>query len=239
MAIRVLGIIVSGAAWMAAFGAASAQSLGVSLDGAWVWISAVGGLAGLPVAASLVGARSPGALDNASGVAAVLQGALLADRRVPLGVLLTSAEELGLAGARAWAASPSASGWARKGAGSTDTAADSTAPIAINCDGVDDAGALVCMYTTRRSARPVPAIEAAAQSLGLAIRVRSLVPGMLVDAVALADARWEAATLSRASWRTLARIHSPADRADRLTGAGVAEASAVLARTVEALAKDA
>ena len=60
-------------------------------------------LTALPVMASVVGARSAGALDNASGVATVLRAVELLARDVAVGVVLTSAEELGLAGARAWA----------------------------------------------------------------------------------------------------------------------------------------
>jgi hypothetical protein len=177
-------------------------------------------------------------VDNASGVAAVLQGASLVDRAVPLGVLLTSAEELGLAGARAWAADTgSSNGPAFDGHRSSTGLVASAAPIAINCDGIDDVGALTCMYTGRRTSTVVRAIEAAADALGVALDVRLVLPGILVDAVALADAGWETATVSRGNWRTLARIHSGADRRDRLTGRGVVEASQVLARAVEVLGR--
>ena len=69
----------------------------------WYALGAIEILVALPVMASIVGARSVGALDNASGVAAVLRTAELLPRGAAIGVLLTSAEELGLAGARAWA----------------------------------------------------------------------------------------------------------------------------------------
>jgi hypothetical protein len=141
------------------------------------------------------------------------------DRSLNIGVLLTSAEELGLAGARAWSAVHPAA-------------------LAINCDGVDDAGTLTCMYTGQRTSRVVVALDQAARSGGLSLNIRRLIPGLLVDAVALRDAGWDCATVSRGSLRTLARIHSVADRSDRLTGAGVAEAAALVARAVILIAGD-
>jgi hypothetical protein len=128
-----------------------------------------------------------------------------------LGVLLTSAEELGLAGARAWAAARPRS-------------------TALNVDGVDDAGELRWMTSDRRSL-------ALAQRVGGA-RVTRLLPGVLVDAVALADAGWAAATLSKGTFATLARIHTARDSRDRLRGDGVAEAGRVLAAAAMRLARE-
>ena len=54
---------------------------------------------------SVVGSRSAGALDNASGVATVLETAASLSGALPIGVLITDAEELSLGGARAWARS--------------------------------------------------------------------------------------------------------------------------------------
>ena len=65
---------------------------------------------------------SNGAVDNSSGVVSVLLAAQSAQSPRDIGVLITSAEELGLAGARVWA--PSAPPEAE----------------AINCDTVDDSG---------------------------------------------------------------------------------------------------
>src|SRR4029077_14944104 len=58
---------------------------------------------GLPLMLSVVGQRSDGALDNASGVAAALDAVSALSPALPIGVLITDAEELSLAGARAWA----------------------------------------------------------------------------------------------------------------------------------------
>jgi hypothetical protein len=138
-------------------------------------------------------------------------------RRHALGVLLPSAEELGLAGARAWARTRPAA-------------------VAINCDGVDDDGATTVMYTRRRPARLLDAAARAGAALHEAVRARRLLPGILTDGVALADAGWEVVTVSRGGLGTLARIHTPADRPDRLTASGVARTAQLIARMVVALA---
>jgi hypothetical protein len=211
IAFRAAGIAASALVWIAAFAVAGAQVMGADAAAAWPWIGSIGGLAGVPVAASVVGTRSPGALDNASGVATVLLAAAEVPAAQPLGVLLTSAEELGLAGARAWVRRRPAA-------------------VAINCDGVDDRGAITLMYSGRR--RPdalVRAGEHAGASAGVPVRVRRLLPGILTDGVALADAGWEVITVSKGTVSTLARIHTRGDRADRLSGAGVAEAARFVA----------
>jgi len=104
--------------------------------------------------------------------------------------------------------------------------------VAINFDGIDDAGVLTAMYTGARPAPLLATLRGAAAGLGVALRDRRLVPGILVDAVALTDRGWQTVTLSRGTLATLARIHRPADRADRLSGHGVAEAARVAAAAV-------
>ena len=213
---RAAGVVGSGAAWVAALAVAVAQLLGAGVATWWPWVGAAGAVAGVPVLLSVVGARSPGALDNATGVAAVLATVAQLPRDVPVGVLLTSAEELGLAGARAWGER-------------------ATPALAINFDGVDDAGALTAMYTGARPARLLAAVAQAAGAQGVACRERRLLPGILVDALALADRGWEVLTLSRGTLATLGRIHRPADRADRVAGTGVAEAARVAASAIVTL----
>ena len=68
-------------------------------------------------------------------------------------------------------------------------------------------------------------------------RIRRLLPGVLVDAVALADEGWRTATLSRGTLGTLMRIHTSGDTAQRMSGAGIAEAARVMARAATALAR--
>jgi hypothetical protein len=89
------------------------------------------------------------------------------------------------------------------------------------------------MRRARGSARSVAALQAAASRLGIPLTVRGLVPGLLVDAVAFSDAGWDAATLSRGSWSTLARIHRPHDDLHHLAGRGVEEAASVLAAAAQ------
>jgi len=222
---RAAGIVLSVVAWLAlALLASLALFAGDPPASAWLAAMALGVGAALPIVGSTVGARSPGALDDASGVAAVLLAARALPPAEPLGVLLPSAEELGLAGARAWARQRT------------------TAPaVALNVDGVDDEGATLVM-TTRLAPGVAPraarALAAAAREEGVDARVRRLLPGLLVDAVALADAGWDAVTLSRGSVATLRRIHTEADRVQELDGRGIALAARILARAAAAINRE-
>jgi len=164
---------------------------------------------------SVVGDRNAGTLDNASGVATVLEAVSQIDAGISVGVLITDAEELGLAGARAWARG--------------------RAPgIALNCDSVDDIGRTTVMYS--RSKPPlVEKVAAAAAAQSVDLRVLRLIPGILTDHVALADAGWETLTLSRGGFRTLQRIHTSRDTLEYMRGTGIAEVARVIARTVTEL----
>jgi acetylornithine deacetylase/succinyl-diaminopimelate desuccinylase-like protein len=217
--VRIAGIVACAVVWVIAAGVAAAQAMGANVGTWWTWIVPAGVVAAMPVAASVVGTRSPGALDNASGVATVLEALGHLERDVEIGVLITSGEELGLAGARAYARRHPAA-------------------VALNCDGVDDRGSLVCMRAGRGPSRSSTAIEDAAKRAGFTLTVRGIVPGLLVDAVALHDAGWDCATLSRGSWSTFARIHRPHDDLQHLSGTGVAEAALVLAVAVQQLRSD-
>jgi hypothetical protein len=168
-------------------------------------------ISSLPLILCFIGNRSPGALDNASGVAAVLLAAQKLEGR-NVGVLLTSAEELGLAGARAFA---------RTHAGRS---------IAINCDTVDDAGSFLCM----RSQRPSPVLELAVRKAS-GKGTRAMLPGVLADNIAFSDAGWDSFTISRGNLGTLARVHTSRDRAGHIDGTGIAQASQLIAAIVEEL----
>lgn len=179
-----------------------------------VGLAVVGG--GVMVA-SVVRNDSPGAVDNASGVAAVLSAAARLDGSAAVGVLLPSAEELGLAGARAWIRAHGAE-----------------RAIVLNCDGVDDQGELTVMYTR---SLPAPIVNALRDAASSEVRVRRMPPGLLLDSVAFADAGWSAATVSHGSMRTLARVHTPSDSLDLLRGHSIEPVAIVLARAAEALAR--
>jgi len=214
MIARVCGVVAS------AIGLASLMLLDVapSVEGRAVGAALVLAtwLAALPLMMSFVGSRNQGTLDNASGVAAVLAAAERLPASARVGVLITDAEELALAGARAWVRS---------------RALGNSAPaVALNCDSVDDDGQLVLMYTRRAPKGLIARMNAAASDLGEPLRVLRLIPGILTDSVALADAGWETLTLSRGTARTLQRIHTRRDTLEHMRGAGIGGAAAVLAR---------
>jgi len=170
-----------------------------------LWIGA------LPLMLSFVGTRNHGTLDNASGVAAVLHAVELLPDAANVGVLITDAEELALAGAAAWATT-------RRPA------------VALNCDSVDDDGDLVVMYTGSLPRGLVSSLENAASECKQPLRTLRLLPGILTDSVALAQAGWTTVTLSRGTLRTLGRIHTSRDSLATMDGRGIAGAARVLAR---------
>ena len=186
--VRAAGIILLSIAWIAAVFAPSAAAM-------FVGVAAV--LGAIPVIASVVGAGSPGAIDNASGVA-----------QASVGVLITDAEELGLAGARAWCA--------RNSPG-----------VVLNCDGVDDAGTLTLMWTRPRAPRLEEAMRRATDE---PLRVIPILPGVLVDGLAFSNAGWDAVTVSRGTLGTLRRIHTRGDNLEHLKGIGIASTARALAR---------
>ncbi|HJP61169.1 MAG TPA: M28 family peptidase [Gemmatimonadaceae bacterium] len=178
-------------------------------------LAAVGALG---VGLCFVTNRSPGAVDNASGVAAVILAAQSERAASSLGVLITSGEELGLAGALAW----------------TRTAPEHL--VILNCDTVDELGSFRCMYTGAQPMRVAVAAENEANRLGLRLKIGRLIPGIMADSMVFADrARWSAITLSRGTLGTLARIHTRRDNSSVLTGNGAAQASVLLSALTKEL----
>jgi len=216
--VRAAGIILLALATLAAFALAIVGLLGAHTARPWAIVIGVAILGAIPVLGSVVGRASHGAVDNASGVAAIICVAEILQLELPVGVLITDAEELGLAGARAWCAETRYP----------------PAPV-LNCDGVDDEGELTVMWTRPRARLLEDAFRAAAARAREGLRVTPLVPGVLVDAVAFSDAGWEAVTLSRGSLATLRRIHTRLDDLDHLKGTGIVGASMLLADTVSHL----
>jgi acetylornithine deacetylase/succinyl-diaminopimelate desuccinylase-like protein len=172
----------------------------------------------LPSMLCWVGNQSRGAVDNATGVAAILLAAQSLSSVPDLGVLITSGEELGVAGARIWAST------ARPGI------------VALNCDTVDDRGDWRTMYTGAIPKRIRAAAEAISSSTVPKPAMGRMIPGILADSMAFADRGIESVTVSRGTLSTLARIHTRRDNSIALTGSGVAEASALLAALTRELA---
>jgi hypothetical protein len=211
-AVGVMGLLVSVAV---AAVAVLLQIAGYDVRGLWPWVTGIGVLASLPVAVSVVRSRSPGAIDNASGVCTVLMVAQGLPHQLALGVVLTSAEELGLAGARAWV----------RGRGAVH---------AINVDGVDDEGAFRLTWTRRRPGALIELLAARAREAGVPWTVGRLPPGVLLDGVALADAGGDVVTISRGTVRSVARIHTPADTLGRVSGDGIATAASIILAAITA-----
>ena len=174
-------------------------------------------LATVPFALCFVTNRSRGALDNASGVAAVLLAAELVESNRSVGVILTSGEELALAGAKAFAETHREKG------------------IAINCDTIDDRGAFVCMTEGKRD-KARSGLASGAAATGQKLKTRSTIPGILTDSIAFAEHGWDTCTLSRGNLATLGRVHTSGDKPGRIDGSGVALAARILAATIEELA---
>jgi hypothetical protein len=209
MIARVAGILVTAVAGLGLLALNFYPLGGEALAGALLVIAWLGSV---PIMLSVVREGSHGAVDNASGVATVLEAAAALPPAARVGVLITDAEELALAGSRAWAATRSPA-------------------IALNCDSVDDEGRLTVMHGSVRSERLTAAFSGAAAGLGVDLKVMRFPPGILTDSVALADAGWEAVTLSRGNTRTLQRIHTSRDSLDAMRGTGIATAARVLAAT--------
>jgi hypothetical protein len=208
--VRAALLLATGVSLLSTLGLALGASVGAA---PWV-VPIVGAIAGLLLSFATVGNASPGALDNTSGVAAVLGAVEMVPRDVALGVVLSSAEELGLAGMRAWVR-------------------DRAPGIAYNVDTVDDVGALRCMVHGRHSRDLIAGVVAAADHAGMpAVRVSRVIPGLLTDGVALGDAGWHSVTLSRGTVGTLARIHQPGDSVERVTGSGADSVARLLAHVL-------
>jgi Peptidase family M28 len=157
---------------------------------------------------------SQGARDNGTGVMAALAAAESAPAG-GLGILITGAEEFGLVGARVFAQL-------------TPDLADAEF---VNVDTVDQEGLLYLVSHDARGGQLAGSIEPALSSIGLPLKRRRLPLGIFVDSAPLARAGAPAMTIGRLTWKTLRRIHTPADTPEdlsldtaRLVGRAVAQA---------------
>jgi hypothetical protein len=194
----------------------------------WHAIALTAVLGALPSMLCFVRNHSNGAVDNATGVVAALLAAQSDAAPRDLGVVISSGEELGLAGARAWALSalPLSVG---------QPPAKPEISI-LNCDTVDEVGQWRCMYTGKRPDRIMAAAETIADALGVRVHAGRLIPGILADSMVFADRGLKAVTVGRGTLKTLARIHTRRDNSNTLTGNGAAEASAILSALAKELA---
>lgn len=221
--VRSAGLAVGLAGALATAALALAVALGVTLNPVTWALAAVVTLVGaIPVVHSTVGTRSPGALDNASGVATVIAAARDLATTNGVGVLITDAEELGLAGARAWS-----------------TVEGGGRGTVLNCDGVDDVGRVTVMHVGARPRALAEAVARAAESTRVVYTQRRMILGVLTDSAAFTDAGMPSVTFSRGTWRTLGRVHNRRDDLAHLAGTGIAETAALMAATARELGKGA
>jgi len=209
MLVRVASVVLSSVFYLLMLAA-----LAVQANAAALIASLFCALSLLPLILCFISNRSNGALDNASGLAAVL----LAAQRIPerVGVVITSGEELGLAGARAFAASRASGG------------------IALNCDTIDDAGQFMLIHSGG-AARTLSAVRGAASRLGIPVRNRRMIPGILADHIAFSEAGWDSCTLVKGNLGTLRAVHTSGDRNTSIDGTGIALAADILVAAVEEL----
>ena len=163
----------------------------------WWWLPAVL-LAGLFLGLNTVTERSPGAVDNATGVITVLTVLDLLDRNTSVGVILLDAEELGLAGARALV---------------HDRSNLIGGTAVINFDGIDDRGGTIAFEH-----RAGPLTRKLAARLG--VKPRRRLP-VVVDGLVLAGVSRECLTIMKGDWGTARLVHTRRDAPARLTLEGV------------------
>jgi hypothetical protein len=211
MALGYIGMLVVTA--VAAFGGDPAAAY-------WVIAAAVTLAGAVPVVLSMVGDNSPGALDNASGVVTAIAALreLTGRDDANIGMLITDAEELGMAGARAWA---------RGRRGGRDTI--------LNCEGADDEGRIAVMYTGRKPAALLRAVARASRETGVVHKTSRMIPGILTDSVAFTDAGLSSVTFLRGTVRSLMRVHRASDDLAHLRGTGIADTAALVAATARQL----
>jgi len=219
-ALRGAALAAAAGAWFVLIALALVALLGPIPSGAVLLAGSVGVVGGALMLFSWVGDTSPGALDNASGIATLMA---VAARQEPhaddVAFVITDGEEMGLCGARSLATRlPPISG-------------------VINIDGIDDEGPF---HIVERFGRPrrglaphlaAPLLAAAAE-LHHPVRRRDVPFGILLDHMPLVDAGLPALTLMRGGLHSLLRVHTPADDLTRLRGTGAAEAAELLTRAL-------
>lgn len=183
-------------------------------------------VAGVLLFFSWVNNHSPGALDNGSGLATILAVAEAEREHDDVAFLITDAEELGLVGAR--------------------SIAYKLNPVfgVINVDGIDDDGTFYVLEKFGLPARHiaphlVASLLQASADMNVPARRRNVPFGLLLDHLPLARARLPAVTLMRGSFRSLQRVHRPADNLDNMRGTGIDIAAQLLRGALALLRQEA
>jgi len=220
---RVAGVVLMAFGYTGMFVVSAVAAFGGDPAAAyWVLAAAVTLAGAVPVVLSMVGDNSPGALDNASGVVTAIAALreLTGRDDANIGMLITDAEELGMAGARAWAR-----GRSRRGGRDT----------ILNCEGADDEGRIAVMYTGRKPGKLLQAVARASRQTGVVHKASRMIPGILADSVAFTDAGLTSVTFLRGSVRSLMRVHRASDDLAHLRGTGIADTAALVAATARQL----
>jgi hypothetical protein len=202
-------IIVAALVWLGLLLGAAAHTARPLAPALILLLGALGAVAGIILILCWVDNSSPGALDNASGVVAALGIAAREADAGDIGFLITDAEELGLAGARA--------------------AAPHLPPVygVINLDGLDDEGVFYVLerFGTLRKTGLAPHLAAAllqeADATGEPANRRDLPFGIPVDHIPIVRAGIPALTVMRGSVKSLSRVHRPSDDLEHLRGDGI------------------
>jgi hypothetical protein len=168
---------------------------------ALVVLVAVALAAGMLAGRGRLRGTSQGARDNGSGVAAALAAAEHS-RDGETGVLITGSEEFGLVGARVFAQLE---------------AERLRGTIVVNLDTIDQEGNLYLVSHDRRGQALARQLSTTLEAVGPPVRSRRLPLGIMVDSMPLARAGAVAITVGRLTWRTLRRIHTPADTPEDLS----------------------
>lgn len=221
-ALAALGIGAGG--MLACLGLRVVAPLPVGVVAPWMGLTLVGavGMAGPP----LVGGSS-GAVDNASGMIAVLAAAEGLRERTDVGVLITGAEEFGMVGARVWVADTRRAG------------------VFVNFDGIDHVGSINIMVHGRRHNAPVDsgptlrqlltAVHEHVSAIGPPVRRSRLPLGIFVDGSVLAAGGMNGITLSRGDWSTLGVVHTARDTPERTSHESAVAVGRAVARAAAGL----
>lgn len=181
-------------------GSAVARLGGVLSPAALIVTAASAVAAGVLAGRGRLSGKSLGARDNGTGVAAAL---IAAERSSDPGVgfLITGAEEFGLVGARVFAR----------------YTPDVENLEFVNLDTLDDEGRLYLVCHDRRGESLAEDVAPVLAGLQIPLTRRRLPLGILVDSAPLARRAARAITIGRLTWKTLGRIHTPADTPDDLS----------------------